>query len=185
MINEKEFEQLEKEIKTYDSLREKLIKDSRDVLKLSKQLIYSIHRNEKDSSKLLDKIKTSFSALQEHVKKHPKLEFEGSYKIAAQEYAEAVLYYGFVTEKRLLSRKELNLSAQYYLLGICDLSGELYRRAVHEKIENNIDEVKIITKFISDLYWALLKFDFRSGDLRKKVDGIKYDIKKFEELLLR
>ena len=42
------FDRLQQEIKAYDTQREKLIKKSRDVLKLSKLIIYAVHRDELD-----------------------------------------------------------------------------------------------------------------------------------------
>ena len=43
MIN---FAKIQKEMHAYDDEREKLIKKSRDVLKLSKLIIYAVHRDE-------------------------------------------------------------------------------------------------------------------------------------------
>src|SRR3989344_2248284 len=55
MIN---FSKLRKDIQDYDSERELLIKQSRDVLKLSKQIIYAVHRDElTEAAKLIKQIK--------------------------------------------------------------------------------------------------------------------------------
>ena len=32
--------------------------------------------------------------------------------------------------------------------------------------------------------WKVSRCDFRNGELRRKFDGIKYDLKKMEDLLL-
>ena len=54
MIN---FAKLRKDIQDYDSEREKLIKQSRDVLKLSKQIIYAVHRDDiTEAAKLIKEI---------------------------------------------------------------------------------------------------------------------------------
>ena len=37
---------------------------------------------------------------------------------------------------------------------------------------------------LEELYGELLKFDFRDGELRKKFDGIKYDLKRLEDVAL-
>jgi predicted translin family RNA/ssDNA-binding protein len=41
----------------------------------------------------------------------------------------------------------------------------------------------IIKELVSEIYGEMIKFDFRNGDLRKKFDGIKYDLKKIEDLV--
>ena len=54
MIN---FAKLRKDVQDYDSEREHLIKQSRDVLKLSKQIIYAVHRDElTEAAKLIKQI---------------------------------------------------------------------------------------------------------------------------------
>ena len=52
----KEFVEIRKKLEQYDSKREELIKRSRDLLKISKQVIYSMHRgNKKEASEQVDK----------------------------------------------------------------------------------------------------------------------------------
>lgn len=184
MINKNDFKEMEEELKEYDSLREEIIKKSRDVLKYSKQVIYAIHRSELDSAQtLIGSMKEDIAKLNILVNKSPALYFEGSYKVAVQEYVEAVLYFEFVKNKRLASSKDLCVKTDYFLLGLCDLTGELVRKAVHDAIENNYTEVLKIRDFIDQLYGTLLHFDFRGGELRKKFDAIKYDLKKVEDIL--
>ena len=57
MLNKKDFSEMRKEFNSYDDNREMVIKKSRDVLKLSKQVIYSVHRDDmKEAAKLVKKI---------------------------------------------------------------------------------------------------------------------------------
>ena len=46
------------------------------------------------------------------------------------------------------------------------------------------DSAKKIRDFVEELYGEMLKFNFRNGELRRKFDGIKYDLKKLEDLVL-
>jgi len=179
MIN---FDKLEQEFKEYDSLRELLIKKSRDVLKLSKQLIYAVHRDEiSKATSLLKDIETERTALDKIAKKHPKLVFEGSYKVAIQEYAEAVLYLNFIKTGKLTN---LKISAIHYILGLADLPGELVRKAVFLAGKGEHEKVTKIRDIVDKIYGAMLKFDFRDNEIRRKVDGIKYDLRKLEDLVL-
>lgn len=176
------FEKLQTEIKDYDSKREELIKKSRDVLKLSKQLIYALHRDELDNAtKLKTEMQLQKANLDKISKHDPKLAYEGSYKIAVQEYVEALLYLHFVTEGTLL---DLDVQACHYVLGLADLPGELVRRAVYLAGKGKVDEVTKIKDLVDQVYGELLKFDFRDNEIRRKVDGIKYDLRKLEDLVL-
>jgi predicted translin family RNA/ssDNA-binding protein len=57
----------------------------------------------------------------------PKLQYEGGYKVAMQEYAEAALYYNFIKSGELV---DLDVLADHFILGLADLPGELVRKAV-------------------------------------------------------
>lgn len=168
--------------KTYDKQREKLIKKSRDVLKSSKRLIYSLHRNDlKLAKKILKQIESEKKDLDKIVRSDVKLSFEGSYKVAISEYVEAVLYYHFVDSGNL---QVLNVHPEYYIFGLCDLTGELVRRAVYLAGKNQVNLVCVIRDLVDNLYGSMLEFDFRESELRRKVDSMKYDLRKLEDLVL-
>ena len=50
MIAKKDFEKMRRELGDFDNQREILIRKSRDIVKLSKKVIYSVHRNEKSKN---------------------------------------------------------------------------------------------------------------------------------------
>jgi len=179
MVN---FKKLQQEIKGYDADREELIKKSRDVLKLSKQLIYSVHRDDlKEASGLANQIETQKNHLDKIAFKKKKLIFEGSYKIAVQEYVEAVLYYNFVKTGKLV---DLKVSAEHFVLGLADLPGEMVRKAVFLAGKGQVEKVIKIKDEVDNIYGELLKFDFRDNEVRRKVDAVKYDLRKLEDLVL-
>ncbi len=176
------FNKLQKEFKNYDNDKELLINQSRVVLKLSKLLIYAIHRDEiSNATKLLRQIEKERTKIDLIAKKSVKLKFEGSYKVAIQEYVEAVLYYNFVKKGELVN---LKVTAEHYVLGLADLPGELVRKAVFLAGKGKVTEVSKIKDAVDMVYGELLKFDFRNNEIRRKVDGIKYDLRKLEDLVL-
>ncbi len=183
MIDKNDFGALNAEIASFDEKRDFLIKDSRNVIKLSKLIIYSLHRNElQEAEKLISQIKKELLGLEKHFAKHDELKYSPSFKISVQEYVEAMALFVFLKEKRLATRKELNVDAESYILGICDLTGELVRKAINSAIIKDFKIAIEIKDFVSELYGEMLKFDFRNGPMRKKFDGIKYDLKKLEDL---
>lgn len=182
MINKKEFEKLRKEVKNYDSEREKLIKKSRDVLKLSKQVIYAVHRDEiAEAGKLVKQIEKEKKVLEGISRKSKGLVFEGSYKVAIQEYVEAILYYNFVRTGKLV---DVRVPVDYFVLGLADLPGELVRKAVFLAGKGKVSAVGRIKDLVDSIYGELLKFDFRDNEIRRKVDAVKYDLRKLEDLVL-
>jgi translin len=179
MIN---FTKLQEEFQAYDEQRELLIKKSRDVLKLSKLIIYALHRDElKNAAELVKQIEKERKELEKIAEHSNKMLYEGSYKVALQEYVEALLYYEFIKIGKL---PELNVLAEHFILGLTDLPGELVRRAVFLAGKGKIEEVMKIKDEVDLIYGELLKFDFRDNEIRRKVDAVKYELRKLEDLVL-
>ncbi|RMF54416.1 hypothetical protein D6745_05350 [Candidatus Woesearchaeota archaeon] len=181
VINKKDFADLCKYVEKYDSDREVMIKQTRNVLKLSKQIINAVNRGQAAKA-LVDKMKETLAKVNK-IGNH-KLFSEGFYRVAVQEYVEAVCYYHLEKNGRLPTSKELNVDPEHYLLGVCDLSGEMVRKAVNLAIKGKYSEVVRIKDFVDSLYFQLSKFDFRNSDLRKKYDAVRWDLKRIEDLVL-
>ena len=185
MLNKKDFESMRKEMDEFDDSREDLIAKSRDVVKLSKTIIYAIHRKDtKEADASVIEIKKKIKDIQK-LTTASALEFSGSQRIAVQEYVEAICYYEYVKNGKIPTHADLDLDAESYLLGLCDLSGELVRNAINAVIAGDIKNALQVKDFVDELYWELTQFDFRNGELRRKYDGIKYDLKKLEDMALQ
>ena len=90
-----------------DEQREGVIKQSRDVLKLSKNAIYSLHRGEVDrATKQLEQAesiaKTKVLPL---VEGYPRLRLMGSMTGCLEEFAEAKIFQHFLKEGNVLPYK--------------------------------------------------------------------------------
>ncbi|MBI2574476.1 hypothetical protein HYV82_01170 [Candidatus Woesearchaeota archaeon] len=178
MIDSKDFSGMRKEMEALDAKREKSIALSREIIRLSKRVIYSVHRDGlKEAEKLLDELKASVKRLESVGYTE-----EGHFRTAMQEYVEAACLFSVVRESALPRRASLGVCAEHYLLGICDLSGELVRRAINAATKGNSKEALFIKGFLQEIYGELLRFDYRNGELRRKFDGIKYDLQKLESL---
>lgn len=117
MLNKKDFGVMVNEYNSLDEKREKLIKDSRDLIKLSKQIIYAVHRADmKNAGVLVAKINKLLNELKKLVKLNPLLEATGAYRVAVGEYVEALLYYHFTKDNKIPSHRQLKVSSEYYLL---------------------------------------------------------------------
>ncbi|MFH1399134.1 MAG: hypothetical protein ABIG95_03405 [Candidatus Woesearchaeota archaeon] len=185
MIDNKQFDALLKEFNEFEMLREQLIRKSRDILKSSKQLIYALHREDNTSAKThLATIKQDYSQLQKIALGNILLVSEGSYKIAAQEYVEAVCYYGYVVDRKIHSAAQLKVTPSHYLLGLFDLTGELVRKAINDAIKGDPSSAVEIRGFVEQIYGQMIKFDFRESELRRNFDRVKHDIKRLDDLVL-
>ncbi|RJQ17235.1 hypothetical protein C4573_04250 [Candidatus Woesearchaeota archaeon] len=149
--------------------REELIQLSRELTKKSKSAIYHIHRDEiKNAEQLLKTIK---------MKPHPLL------APAMEEYGEARLFLHFVKTQSLLPFEKLSIPAESYFCALADLTGELERRAVLLGIKKKTKDVEAIRNFIDEVMGEFMKIDLKNGDVRRKFDAIKWNLKKVEQIL--
>lgn len=180
MINKKEFEKIRKEIAGFEVKRESIIQKSREIITLSKRIIYALHRDDvKSASSYVTEIEKKKSSLEDT---HAWLDTNIN-QTAFQEYAEALCYYHFIKNKKIPTRASLKIDNENYLMGLCDLTGELVRKAVNEAIKQNFKQAMEIKELVDEIYGEFLKFNLRNSELRKKSDQIKWNLTKLEDVV--
>jgi len=181
MINKKFAQKLKKEYESRDSERRQIISLSNVVLHDSKRVIFALHRNE------MEKAKKSLSDIEEVLKKldskfgFKRISEEGSYKAGVEEYVEAKMFFLVASGKKVDTIKEVKLSHDSYLGGICDLTGEMLRRATNMAADGNLAEVERMKQGISDIMAELVEFDL-TGYLRTKYDQARGNLRKIEQI---
>ena len=180
MLNKKEFGTIRKEMATFDAKRESIIQKSREIINLSKRIIYSLHRNDINAAssyvKDIDKKKKYL--------KNVNIKLDTNINLTAlQEYVEALCYYHFIKNKKIPTRGFLKVNNESYLMGLCDLTGELVRKAVNDVINKNFEKAVEIKNLVEEIYGEFLKFNLRNNELRRKSDQIKWNLKKLEDVV--
>ena len=180
MLNKNEFKKIRNELHNLDLVREQVIQASREIINLSKQIIYATQRYDlKNADSAIKIIKEKIKELREiNIMTDTNIN-----SVAFQEFVEAISFYEFVKNKRIPTKASLDVSAEDYLSGICDLTGELVRKAIYDVIHKKFDEAERIKELVHDIYGEFLKLHLRNGELRKKSDSIKWNLKKLEEVM--
>ena len=113
---------------------------------------------QKDDTNIAHLIK-KIDFLMEQMRTRGELQFTGFYKTAMQEYVEALSYYGFIKSKKLPAISSLKVNEEDYLMGICDLTGELARKAVTiaHKEDKDVEKIK---EFVEELFVAISNSHF-------------------------
>lgn len=183
MIDKKNFSQLKNRINKFEQEREIVVRISRDIVIATKHIIYSLHRGEINQAENdLKKAKKKLFELKKLIYENPKLITQGSTKIAVQEYIEAYSYYTFIKYKKLPKYNEDYIDPEYYILGLCDLAGELTRRAVNSSLKNDFKKTLETKKLFEDLYDLLMQLDVK-GELRPKIDSIRWELNKLDQMV--
>ena len=181
MINTKFLQKLKKEYYDYNSERRQIISLANVILHDSKRIIFALHRNE------IKIAEASFIEIEKIIKKlddefgYKRIYAEGSYKAGVEEYVEAKMFYFVLVGEKINKIKNIKLSFESYLGGICDTTGELVRLAINNAAKGNTDEVKKMKKIIEDIMAELVEFDM-TGYLRTKYDQARRNLRKIEQI---
>jgi translin len=181
MLEKRFIQKLKKDYLDKNSQRRQIISLSNNVLNNSKKAIFAIHRKDLETSrqriieseKIIEKMNNKFGS-------NRVLE-EGSFMAALEEYVEAKLFINFIEKGKISKIKEIKIPVESYLGGICDLTGELVRKATNAAINNDFEEIEKINKIINEILNELIDFDI-TGYLRTKYDQARGNLRKIEQI---
>ena len=172
---------ISKEMQIFDKRRDTMLQKCHEAIRFSKRVIYAIHRDDKKAKALATQLKEKIRGL----RTRGELQFSTTYKVAMQEYVEAIVLYEFIAHNKVPTQKDLFVSAPDYLAGLCDLTGEIMRKANYFAINKKPKEAIRMKELVDKIYGQFLLLDIRDNDLRKKFDQVKYNLQKLEDLTLR
>jgi len=192
---EKTFKDVQRRLHNYFELRESLIKESRDIIRLSREAIQLIHQKEYDmAKKLLDNAQSAIRRLNEDKLKHPRLKYSGFWLDISKEFAEA--YLTFVIISNILEEKNLKIPdpetlgilEEAWILGLCEVAGEIKREIFMLIEKNNFEKARKLLGIISEIYGlvsSLLLPNAIIPGLKAKVDYLRSILISSEEILIR
>lgn len=182
MIHTSFFAGLRRRWQTYERERREIIGTSSEVLALSKQAIFSFHRNDVPAGQaLLDQADAHLATLAKRFKKTHGLSDEGSYRAALEEYAEARIFLLFLQKKKIGAIAAPAIDDDALLGGLLDFTGEAVRYAVRMATAGNEAEVIRAHQSVEAVAEEVMRMNL-TGSLRQKYDQLKTNLRKFEEM---
>ncbi|RLI19301.1 haloacid dehalogenase [Candidatus Bathyarchaeota archaeon] len=166
--------ELQKELKSREKVKEEVQKIMRKATQLSKRAIVLIHQKRMDESrKLLEEAKSLFKNLREICGKYPDMFYTGIVNAAFQEYAEANILMKLIEDGRFVSPNEIDVPAVDYILGLADVIGELRRQALDALRSGNLTYAEKCLQIMENIYLELMAMDegfLLVPGLRRKCD---------------
>ncbi len=183
MLTAAAFAKLRKEYAAYEAARREVVKEAGDALSLSKQAIFAFHRDDlAGGGRTLDSARAILDRLGKRFQKIPGLVWEGSYRAALEEFAEASLVGAFLARKRLARVEAPGMDADALLGGALDFTGELVRRAVTAVTRGDAKEAHRCHEAAGAVMSELVRMNI-TGPLRPKYDQARTNLRKLEEIL--
>jgi len=174
-------DKIEKTIDDKDKIREKALRSSREIIINCRKSIQQIHQNKLGDA--LDNIKKATNKIQELynlTKNHPDLYHAGFVENAAQELVEANCFYNIMIGKDLPDPDEIKTTYSSYLMGLCDLVGELRRTSLDSIRKGKAKKADNYLEMMEEIYNVIIRFDYPAGlvPIKKKQDMVRGLIEK-------
>lgn len=167
---------IDKQINNKDKIREQALKSSREIIIKCRKAIQLIHRDSIETAeKYIIESTTKLDGLYKITKDHPELFYAGFVENAAQECTEANCLYNIIIGKNLPDPDEINTTYSSYLMGLCDVVGELRRSALNLILEGETSKANKYLVYMDKIYDAIMTFDYPSGliPIKRKQDVLR------------
>lgn len=166
----------------WEKARRQNINQANIALSTAKRAIFALHRDDQKSAlTLLAEAKKIFIDCEKGFKEFPALAYEGAYLAALEEYAEALLFFGYINNKEIGSIDKRCMRAQTYLAGLTDATGEIVRYAVRQATAGKYQDVEQAAKIVEEVIAYLYELDL-TGYLRTKFDQAKKNMRHLEQM---
>lgn len=84
---------------------------------------------------------------------------------------------------RAMLGADVKLQLEDYLVGVCNAVTDMVRFCVNRVIVRDYDMPRRCARFAALVFDAFKELNFRNDFLRKRYDGLKYDVKRLEEIV--
>lgn len=199
---EQVFNHLSTSFRAFEETREKLRerRNTADVyIKAAQQAIAKIHVDRKlqdVASASLVELKRTGALVKDIENALPDepgsfYRYNDIWHVQLQTCAMIAVLIGFIMEDTLVDvdkvvemmGAEVQLPIEDYLIGVCNVVQELVRLSLNCVIRADYKTPKRCTRFASDVFEGFKQLNLRNDFLRKRYDGIKYDVKRLEEIM--
>ena len=156
-----------------DSIRETSLKYARTVIIHCRKAIQLIHQHKmQQAEELIKKASATLAELYDVTKDHADLSKAGYVENAAQEFVEAQCFYNILHHEALPDPDAIQTTYTAYLMGLCDVVGELRRKALDMVLAGEQKDAQQYLVIMEDIYAAILRFDYPSSliPIKRKQD---------------
>jgi translin len=175
------WEEIEQQVRAgldhVDSIRERALVESRDIIRQCATAIKHVHRGEFAKARaLLDSTGEQVRALREHASGCPFVYAAGFFQDAQKEYAEGELTFALVQGLPVIPPDALGMDVAPYINGLTEAVGELRRHVLDLIRTGHAERGEPVLEAMDEVYYLCVSFDYPdavSQGLRRRVDSMR------------
>lgn len=154
-----------------ETIRENVIRSSREIIRSSKRILHSIHEGGLDEGEV-DNISKLVKSLNVEIDMDAGLLRSGPATDALSEYAEAMILKDILYSGSVPSFTDLGIDERSWVLGLADTVGELRRIVLKNLMDGALEEAVSIFETMEDITDGILMFDVPDAvvPIRRKQD---------------
>jgi len=174
-------DKIDHQISEKETVREEALKLSRDIIIGCRRAIQQLHRNQREEAEnYIHEASANLVRLNDLTKPHPDIVHAGFVENAAQEFVEVQCLYYIMKGEDLPDPDAIQATYSAYLLGLCDVVGELRRGALDFILEGKAEKANEYLQHMDRIYDAIMRFDYPSAlvPIKKKQDMVRALIEK-------
>ena len=157
--------------------RERGLRISRQVIRLSANAIRAVHRSEFDNAReLIAQARTDLEECEPILQTNPEIYHAGYMAEARKEFSEANITLALLSGAPLPQPEEIGVDTTAYLKGLGDAAGELRRHILDSLRWNRWERCEEVMEVLDDIYSLLVTVDFPEGvtmGLRRTTDMVR------------
>jgi translin len=172
---------IDQQIGEKEKIREDALKASRDIIISCRRGIQQLHRDEiREAEKYIAQASEKLAQLYEVTRDYPDIFHAGFVENAAQEFVEICCLCNIMKGDDLPDPDTVQVTYSAYLLGLCDVVGELRRGALDFMLEGHTAKANEYLEYMDRIYDAIMSFDYPSSlvPIKKKQDMVRGLIEK-------
>ena len=157
--------------------RERGLRNSRQVIRLSANAIRAVHRSEFDRAReLISQARTDLEECNPILQTNPEIFHAGYMAEARKEFSEANITLALLSGESLPQPEDIGVDPTAYLKGLGDAAGELRRHILDSLRWDRWERCEEVMEVLDDIYSLLVTVDFPEGvtmGLRRTTDMVR------------
>lgn len=140
------------------------------------------HARFDEAETILDAVEKELKRIVKDAGRDTSIETMGIYREGVEEYLEAIFFSSVLQSKKMKLPKDISVLAEDIISAMCDVTGELVRRAVTLADKTQLKEIERYHTMTEDVINELTAVGL-SGKLRSKYDDVERNVRRIEGIL--
>ena len=184
LVTAAEWTQFQAQLDAHNDQRDAMFKSHHKLQQLAGRALFCLHRG--DLAQVAE-LHATFAQIARAAidAAQGRVEIRSIIDGSMESFVSGAVFVHFLAHGRVPAKAAIPLpvTSTEYLSGVCGFVQELQRYAAARAIQRDVRSVLLCRDVVEAVNARMMQFDFRNSPLRRKYDGIKYTVKRLQDIL--